>query len=234
LRALPASLPPPVATQHKIRYDLTVQRMVTVYCIVSPSDKAYIGWTSQAPRRRWLRHVNDARKGSPLPFHRAIRKYGADAFTHIALERMTTAAGAKRAEALWIKELRTFGSRGYNATAGGEGTTGTHPVRSPEWRAKVAASKKGVPQTPAHRAASSRAMKGRPGRPLSPEHRSRMTAALQALAGSERLKRGPRSPEHTAKIVAALRAHVPTPEQRAKRIEIGRAGALVRWRHNKI
>lgn len=100
--------------------------MFEVYKHTAPSGKAYVGFTSVGAAARWRSHVKAARRGSPLPFHRAIRKHGPGSFTHELLERMTTETGAKRAEQLWIRELGTFG-RGYNATTGGEGAPGVRP-----------------------------------------------------------------------------------------------------------
>jgi len=46
------------------------------------SGKGYIGQHNKPdPKRRWARHGCDANKKSNLPFHRALRKYGYDAFT---------------------------------------------------------------------------------------------------------------------------------------------------------
>lgn len=117
--------------------------MFEVYRHTSPSGKSYVGWTSQGWRARWCDHVRAARKGagSSPAFHRAIRKYGADAFTHEVLERMTTEAGAKRAEQLWIRELGTFGRRGYNLSEGGDGNTGWQPTEVT--RARIGAKSRG-------------------------------------------------------------------------------------------
>ncbi len=112
----------------------------TVYCHTSPSGKRYVGFTSRGADLRWRAHVSDARKGSQFAFHRAIRKYGAENFTHEVLEAMTTEAGAKHAERLWIRELDSYAS-GYNATFGGDGVLGS--VRSSEQRARLSAAKRG-------------------------------------------------------------------------------------------
>ena len=46
------------------------------------SGKGYVGQHNKPnPIYRWARHGCDANKGSNLPFHRALKKYGCDAFT---------------------------------------------------------------------------------------------------------------------------------------------------------
>lgn len=106
-----------------------------VYQHTSPSGKAYVGWTSRGMQARWVAHVSEARVGSDTAFHRAIRKYGAQAFKHELLERMSTEVGAKRAEQLWIAQLGTFGASGYNLSLGGDGSSGH--VTSEETRARL-------------------------------------------------------------------------------------------------
>lgn len=138
--------------------------MIEVYLLESPSGRQYVGLTSAGFKTRWRSHTHSARHGSPYALHRAIRKYGAAAFTHRILERMSTEAGARQAERLWIAELGTQ-TNGYNETAGGDGVLspsaeararmGNRKGCSPETRAKIAATLTGRklgPQTPEHRA----------------------------------------------------------------------------------
>jgi group I intron endonuclease len=165
--------------------------MFVVYCHTSPSGKRYVGWTSQPGNARWLRHVSDARLGVDAcpAFHSAIRKYGADAFAHDVLEVMTTEAGAKRAEQLWIDRLNTRGVGGYNLSTGGDGATGATWSWSEEARARQSAGRKGKRPTNETRERMSSALRaaharGRTtigdwarGRTLSPEHRARIGEA---------------------------------------------------------
>ena len=89
------------------------------------NGKAYVGWTKRKLRTRIKQHFNDARKGSDLYFHRAIRKYGEDAFTVISVYRGTDAEEMKQVEKNYIAGMRTTDRRfGYNMTTGGEGTPG--------------------------------------------------------------------------------------------------------------
>ncbi len=173
--------------------------MFEVYLHTSPSGKAYVGMTSRGMRHRWNLHVHAARKGGRSVFHRAIRKYGPEAFTHEVLERMTTEAGALQAERLWVARLGTFGPRGYNRSAGGEGAPGTQARRghthSAETRAKISASNRARgpkgPMSEDHRAALKRGWEKRrakglvtrgraPGFPVSAETRARTSAACKA------------------------------------------------------
>ena len=162
-----------------------------VYKHTSPSGRSYVGWTSQGWSLRWLKHVSDARLGKDTApaFHRAIRKYGADTFRHEVLEVMTTEAGAKRAEQLWIARL----SGGYNISAGGDGATGASWSWSAESRARASVRMTGVKdsdETRARKAARLReqhARGGRPsigdwrrGRPMSAETRAKIGAANRA------------------------------------------------------
>jgi group I intron endonuclease len=163
-----------------------------VYVFTSPSGKRYVGFTGR-PRARWLQHVAAARSGSQLPFHRAIRQYGAGAMRRELLERMSTEAGAKRAEQLWIRELGTLAPHGYNLTLGGEGTLGFRP--GPEVRAKMSASHLGRPIDPA---TVSKSAASRRGAKRSAETRAKLSAARRARAAP--------SAETRAKTSAASRA----------------------------
>lgn len=190
--------------------------MFEVYCITSPSGKRYVGFTSIGSDRRWSAHVKDAKSGSVCPLHHAIRKYGPEAFTRSLLERMTTEAGAKRAEQLWIKELGTFGG-GYNATLGGEGTFGC--AKSPETRAKIGAAGIGRKHSPDARARIAAAQRGKK---RSPETRARMSEGARNVSLETRARRAEagrrrkHSPETLAKMSKSKRGKKLSPEHRAK------------------
>lgn len=210
--------------------------MFEVYCLTSPNGRRYVGFTSQGSDRRWRKHVTDAQRGSKLPLHNAIRKYGPESFSRSLLERMTTEAGAKQAERLWIKELGTFGSAGYNLTLGGEGMLGHVPSAetrarvgaarrnlSDELRAKFAETQRGKIPSLAARARMSEAQRGRK---HSPETIAKMSETAkhrspETLANlSEAAKR--RSPETRARVGAANRGRKHSPEARAKMSEAAR------------
>jgi group I intron endonuclease len=150
------------------------------------NGKRYVGRTDQNIRARWNQHVSVAGRGSDLPFHRAIRKYGAGAFwLHIVAA--CSAAESVDAETEWIASLGTFGRGGYNATAGGEGTSGYK--MSDAQRAKVIAARRNQVMRPEHMAVFHRR-----GRVNTQKHRDACAASLRGQK---------RTPEQVARIAAA-------------------------------
>lgn len=89
------------------------------------SGKSYIGKTSRSIDARWQEHKR-ARK-SMLPFHKAIRKYGADDFVVKEIALVDNKEEMDRLEKFWILELKTYiKDFGYNLSFGGDG--GGHPT----------------------------------------------------------------------------------------------------------
>jgi len=111
----------------------------TVYIHTSPSGKYYVGITSQKPKDRW-------NKGSGYNgqiFNRAINKYGWDNISHEIIASRLTESEAKYFEVALIRELKSNKSQfGYNATMGGQGTTGFIP--SEETKKKQSEAKQGL------------------------------------------------------------------------------------------
>ena len=144
--------------------------MFSVYCATSPSGKRYVGMTSGTIAERWSRHCRSSRAGSPTALHRAIRKYGRDAFVFERLERMTTRQGVALAERLWIARLNTR-TAGYNETTGGEG------LRDPASRvcAEIADKLRGRPFSDETRRRMSESARAR----STPEYRARIAAAVR-------------------------------------------------------
>ena len=63
------------------------------------NGKRYVGQTVDTVDGRWKEHVSASRQGrGARVFGAAIRKYGADAFTHELLDVVTTQKGADIAE----------------------------------------------------------------------------------------------------------------------------------------
>ncbi|MCI4437872.1 MAG: hypothetical protein JHC33_13780 [Ignisphaera sp.] len=93
-----------------------------VYKYTSPSGKHYIGKTINESRRK-SRHIQDAKRGSNLPFHIAIRKYGIDAFTYEVIVCNVPEYLINPFEKYWINFYHAY-SIGYNCTIGGEGIAG--------------------------------------------------------------------------------------------------------------
>lgn len=101
----------------------------TVYVHISPSNKRYVGITSQNVSDRWQIGGNGYK--NQILFWRAICKYGWDNFTHIIIKN-----GISKQEAIQLERslIAKYGSNvpefGYNLTAGGEGHTGYSPKHS--------------------------------------------------------------------------------------------------------
>jgi len=94
------------------------------------NGKMYIGQTSRTIDVRWKEHLNDAfgrdkEKENPSVFHRAILKYGKDAFQIEQIEECDSADLDER-ERYWIEHYGTY-EDGYNADFGGRSNKG-HPI----------------------------------------------------------------------------------------------------------
>jgi hypothetical protein len=73
---------------------------------------------------RWTGHVRAARQNTDnTKFYNAIRKYGADPWTHESLVQTKSQAESDSEEIRYIDEYDTF-HNGYNGTKGGGGTSG--------------------------------------------------------------------------------------------------------------
>lgn len=85
------------------------------------NNKKYIGQTKQSLLKRKRRHIQDATNGSPLLFHRAINKYGAENFKWEVLEDNILERELNKKESYWIKKMNSFykENQGYNLTQGG-------------------------------------------------------------------------------------------------------------------
>lgn len=90
-----------------------------VYMHTSPSNKRYIGITSQKPERRWRKNGEGYK--DHLYFWRAIQKYGWDNFKHDILYANLTKEEAEKKE---IELIASYNSNnidfGYNMSIGGE------------------------------------------------------------------------------------------------------------------
>ena len=110
-----------------------------VYKHITPSQKVYIGITSQEPQKRWLCGYGYTHNKY---FDRAIKKYGWNNIAHIIIARGLTEDEAKWLEIELIKAYdSTNNENGYNLTLGGEGGNGYIP--SEETRIKMSEKMKG-------------------------------------------------------------------------------------------
>lgn len=80
----------------------------------------YIGKTTQGMNKRWKQHIDEAKRMSSKPLHRAMRKHGNHNFMIKELCECNINELDEK-EQYYIKEYNTFESeQGYNATSGGE------------------------------------------------------------------------------------------------------------------
>ena len=118
----------------------TEEKFYCVYKHTSPSEKVYIGITSQKPEYRW---DNGNGYKQNIYFYNAIQKYGWENFKHEILFTNLTKEGACTKE----KELITLydstdRNKGYNLSIGGElSALGT--ILSDETRRKMSESRIG-------------------------------------------------------------------------------------------
>ena len=92
--------------------------MACIYCATNTvNGKRYVGFSKNLHRRK-ITHKSSARSGSLYPFHKAIRKYGFEAFVFEVLVENSDANYLLRdVEPKIIAALTPE----YNVTAGGEG-----------------------------------------------------------------------------------------------------------------
>lgn len=98
------------------------------------NGRVYIGkWIHSTVDHRWWLHKSAARAGSPYYFHRAIRKYGEDAFKVEVIYQAKTPEELSEMEKTYISSYQSNNpDKGYNMTLGGEGHSGWVP--SEAWR----------------------------------------------------------------------------------------------------
>lgn len=108
--------------------------MHTLYLIhCQPESKYYVGQTCLSLERRLKTHRYDARRGSNLRLHRAMRKHGESKFTVYALMVVATQAEANKQEQFLIRLFRaTDPTVGYNLASGGRGRMGGRPKLTEE------------------------------------------------------------------------------------------------------
>jgi GIY-YIG catalytic domain len=114
----------------------------------------YIGASAKVLKTRRSQHIlaaHDPKQATCRIFHAALRKYGADAFKWVVLERTATIEEALEREAILIAELKPE----YNISKGGRGVSGVPwtEERRAAWSAKMKGNKR-TPETKARWQAS--------------------------------------------------------------------------------
>ena len=105
-----------------------------IYILTSPSGKQYVGRDVNLPSRA-KEHLS-SKSSQCRHIHRAIKKYGADAFDVEIIQYPGISDKALNAVERWkIRQLQTLAPKGYNLTEGGEGGK-----RSEETRQKISES----------------------------------------------------------------------------------------------
>lgn len=194
--------------------------MAIVYLLTNlENGKKYVGKTKSSVDSRWYEHVRSASDGSRYAIHRAIRKYGKDAFTRAVLGEYPTEEEALAAEKDWIEKLGTRDpERGYNMVDGGRGAVGFK--HSDEEKARRSARAKASWQDPEFRA---RCTASGAATLTSPDVRAKIAATKGSeewrASQSKRTREFQARPEVKAKMVAAVRERLSDPEARQRSAE---------------
>ena len=178
------------------------------------NNKGYVGKTVKSLSKRKEIHQWDAYNGSPCIFHKAIRKYGWDAFEWSILSEDDDEDWLFLMEQKWIKRLGTKLPNGYNMTDGGDGTPGCS--RSKSAIEKTAAAHRGRKNTEETKLKMSIAAKNRA--PVTDETKKILSESHMGVKRSleSRIKQSisakgkpkpPRTAEHKAKISATLKLY---------------------------
>ena len=104
--------------------------MLIYKAYIKLNNKCYIGKTEHSLDSRKQAHLYSVKQGSKFAFHKAIAKYGLESFEWTILDETNNTQELNQKEQYYIKLFESFGIKGYNMTAGGEGQTGWNPSES--------------------------------------------------------------------------------------------------------
>lgn len=117
--------------KHRYAYNFKGRGIIygCIYLLINKqTNKVYVGLTSQGIETRFKRHIYDAKKGSLLPLHRSIRKYGKDNFSVEEIANAPNIELLKDLEAFWISKLNAANpAYGYNVSTGYDENTANIP-----------------------------------------------------------------------------------------------------------
>ena len=171
-----------------------------VYKATSPNGKTYIGITVSSLKERIRLHVKEANTGSRLPFHAAIRKYGAERIVWRIIDTASSWSALCELERKYIADHDSK-KGGYNLTLGGEGTYGLK--HNSEWCAANASRRIEYFQDPANRRKQSVA--NRKAHSENPDQ-ARQHSAFSKRRFTKVTERG--------KVAAGMRTFLSSPENR--------------------
>ena len=91
-----------------------------IYCLYcKETNRYYVGQTIKELNKRWQEHLYEAKRMSPNPLYKAIRKYGAGSFNIKIIEECDVSLLDER-ETHWIEKYNSY-LDGYNQTSGAGG-----------------------------------------------------------------------------------------------------------------
>lgn len=165
-----------------------MNKFYTVYMHISPSNKKYIGITSQNVKKRWQ---NGYGYKTNIYFWRAIQKYGWNNIKHIILFENLTQEEAKSKEIELIKQYNTLQPNGYNLTKGGDNVS--EKIHSEETRKKISQALTGKHPSEETKLKLSMALSGKNnpfyGKTWTAEHRKKIKENRKYTNHSEETKR---------------------------------------------
>lgn len=91
-----------------------------IYKATSPSNKMYIGFSSNSLKVRIWNHKKASKIKPDITLYRAFKKYGFDSFLWEVIDQASTYEEAIKKEIMYIELYNTF-KGGYNSTSGGDG-----------------------------------------------------------------------------------------------------------------
>lgn len=155
-----------------------MSKLYAVYIHITPSNKVYVGLTSQNVKNRWN---NGYGYLTNKHFFRSIKKYGWANIQHIIYATGLDEEKAKETEKQLIKKYNSTNIKcGYNITQGGDTR-----VVTPETRKKISLATKGRPKSEHMRKALSETRKSMIYLPLTEEHKQKIS---KSLIGNNRAK----------------------------------------------
>lgn len=172
--------------------------MLVYCCLNTVTGKVYVGKTAGSVERRWAQHLSSARGGSPILFHRALRKYGPAAFRVRIVATARTEEELNLLEIQTITELGSLVPGGYNLRAGGEG--GAHSAAT---RATLRAMAQGRRLTPEHKKRIGDGVRGDKNGFFGKTHTDATKEVLREKCAQVTVG-VPKSPEHCARISRGL------------------------------